>query len=995
MLSVFKRGAEWRRWDLHIHTPESIEQNYGGPPAWPQFIEALEQLPTDVKVIGITDYYFLDGYERVITERLKNNRLKNLEKIFPILEFRIDTFGSASQNKLSKINVHVLFDVDESNIENEIKLIRERFIERICLTGSDEHKTVPLSKENMIKESSDGKLATGFRDFIPSTEKVFELLKDKQWKTKTLVFLGYEEWHSLDKGQQAKIQKERLYKRADAFLSQSSTDAIEKKQDVLRQFGNKVFFHSLDIHDFKQFQEYKCLTWIKADPSFKGLKHTLLNTAERVFIGHTPPRLEYERGKPEFFIDTLSFKSTTSHQGWFDDLEPILFNKGLMAIIGDKGNGKSALADIIALGGNSSRSHYSFLRKGQFLASPAHKRYSATLSFCDKAKPREFNLGDPKHDHSTPERVTYLSQSFVNHLCGEVGEAKELQAEIDRVIFAHLPEGKRLKKQSLDKVVEARAGTFDTNLTELRAGLSSINQVIVQLEDRLDGDYAERITELQNRKKEALALHEAAKPVPPPQSDTMAVSVKLVAKYVKRKAQLEELVTTRRTRVEDEEYALHQLQQAKERLLAMQDRVRELITELAADKVLAANGIDAASLANISINTQPIDAVCDLKSASITAENRYIERVQTAISTVSEFIERQRLEQTEAERLQNNFAVETQEWENKKRQLIGSNDTKDTLTWYASELQRISDEYPITLAAKHAERDQLAKQIVETLFAKEEAIKDIYSHVQSKAEEYASRLKIPVNQFIEFTARITIPDTFSDHLFALIDHNRTGTFYRLDRARARLEMLMPSQSDLDRNALLAFPEQILYAFSNNLQNDPPEPRNVKDQLIGDKSRTKCELYDLLYSFSYVTARFSITYTSKPISRLSPGEKGILLLAFYLLIDDNPNPVVVDQPEENVGNFSIAKLLVDFIKVARTRRQIIMVTHNANLAIVCDADQIIHCEMDKVNKNALIYSSGGIEYDAIKGQSINILEGTKESFDSRRNVWALLPREITE
>lgn len=991
MPSIYKQGALWRRWDLHIHSPESIAQQFGGPPSWPQFIEALEHLPDEVKVVGITDYYFIDGYERVINEKLKNEKLKNLEKIFPILEFRIDTFSSASQSKLYKINLHILFDVDEDNVAAEIQLIRERFIERINLSGAEEHKTIPLSKENMAKESSDGKLATGFRDFVPSTNQVFQILKEKPWKDKTLVFLGYEEWHNLDKGVQAKIQKQRLYKRADTFLSASSVDAISQKQEVLQQFGNKVFFHSLDIHSFEQFQKYRCLTWIKADPSFKGLKHALLNTKERVFIGHAPPRLQYERENPEYFIEALTFQSTTTSLGWFDDIPPIVLNNGLVAIIGDKGNGKSALADILALGANSSREHYSFLRKDQFLASGAHKRYSAILSFCDNTS-NPLSFSDPKYTASKPERVTYLSQSFVNQLCDVRAGAQELQAEIDRVIFAHLPEGKRLKQNSLAQVVRRRAGAFDAGLEELREELSNINVEIVRLEECVDDEYQKRIQALAEQQAAALEQHEASKPKPPAVTGSSDASVKLVAKYVKCKAEFEELTETRWANVTNQEYERAHLQQGKERLLGLNEKMTELVNELAADEIFANNNIDVKSLVTIDVKTQPIDAVCDKKDTFIASETKYIERVEALKEQIGQLVDRLRTGQTEAERLQNNYVVDTQNWEKKKAQLTGSENDKDTLEWYRKELKRIVEDYPVQLTERYEKRQEIARKIVDTLFDKEDAIKDIYSYVQTKAGQYAKELKMPKSEFIEFTARITIADSFKTDLFALVDHNRAGTFYRVDRASAQLEALLPFQIDVDKAVLLALPDAVLHALQHNLQNDPPEKRKVKDQLVGDKLESKQKLYDFLFSFKYVTGRFSITYTGKPITKLSPGEKGILLLAFYLLMDDNPNPMIVDQPEENIGNLTIARRLVDFIKLARQKRQVIIVTHSATLAIVCDADQIIHCAMDKVHGNAIVYTSGSIEYDEVKRSSIDILEGTQTSFDSRKHVWDMLPSD---
>jgi ABC-type lipoprotein export system ATPase subunit len=77
------------------------------------------------------------------------------------------------------------------------------------------------------------------------------------------------------------------------------------------------------------------------------------------------------------------------------------------------------------------------------------------------------------------------------------------------------------------------------------------------------------------------------------------------------------------------------------------------------------------------------------------------------------------------------------------------------------------------------------------------------------------------------------------------------------------------------------------------------------------------------------------FAAKDLSLLSPGERGTLLLVFYLLIDKGDIPLVVDQPEGNLDNHTVAKVLVNCIKEARTRRQVFMVTHNPNLAVVCD------------------------------------------------------------
>ena len=74
------RGSEWRKWDLHIHTPASIVHEYSAGAngdVWEKYINELENLPKHIKVLGINDYWFIDGYEKVL-EYKSNGRLNNI-----------------------------------------------------------------------------------------------------------------------------------------------------------------------------------------------------------------------------------------------------------------------------------------------------------------------------------------------------------------------------------------------------------------------------------------------------------------------------------------------------------------------------------------------------------------------------------------------------------------------------------------------------------------------------------------------------------------------------------------------------------------------------------------------------------------------------------------------------------------------------------------------------------------------------------------------------
>ena len=67
--SRWPRGSEWRRWDLHVHTPESRLGSPFGGLTWEQYVTAVETEATEAKisVIGVTDYMTIDGYEKLVS----------------------------------------------------------------------------------------------------------------------------------------------------------------------------------------------------------------------------------------------------------------------------------------------------------------------------------------------------------------------------------------------------------------------------------------------------------------------------------------------------------------------------------------------------------------------------------------------------------------------------------------------------------------------------------------------------------------------------------------------------------------------------------------------------------------------------------------------------------------------------------------------------------------------------------------------------------------
>src|SRR5690606_26821242 len=105
---------------------------------------------------------------------------------------------------------------------------------------------------------------------------------------------------------------------------------------------------------------------------------------------------------------------------------------------------------------------------------------------------------------------------------------------------------------------------------------------------------------------------------------------------------------------------------------------------------------------------------------------------------------------------------------------------------------------------------------------------------------------------------------------------------------------------------------------------------IREVGIGKQVKDVKRLYDLLFSFEYFDARYELRLGGKNLNELSPGEKGLLLLVFYLHLDMEKTPLIIDQPEDNLDNDSIFTVLANCIREAKKTRQVILVTHNPNL-----------------------------------------------------------------
>jgi ABC-type multidrug transport system ATPase subunit len=142
----------------------------------------------------------------------------------------------------------------------------------------------------------------------------------------------------------------------------------------------------------------------------------------------------------------------------------------------------------------------------------------------------------------------------------------------------------------------------------------------------------------------------------------------------------------------------------------------------------------------------------------------------------------------------------------------------------------------------------------------------------------------------------------------------------------------------------------------------------------------------LRNTDHISVAYGLQYAGVDVERLSPGTRGIVLLLLFLGIDEQDDrPLIIDQPEENLDPQSVFDELVGRFREARSRRQIIIVTHNANLVVNTDADQVIVANASPHGSGTLpniSYECGGLENSRIRRRVCEILEGGEKAFKER-------------
>jgi len=1015
------RGAVWRQWDLHVHTPASFHwhgQKFDGDLSSIQTKALVDEMinamnEAEPAVFAIMDYWTFDGWFALKRRLSEADAPALTKKVLPGIELRL----SAPTEK--RLNAHVIFS-DETSDQHLKDFLANLKIERLDRSVSKD-AIVDLArataadmlakkghKKDVVDSDYEDALLAGYKLAEVTTESYKQAisrvpdglaigfmpydtsdgLSEVKWEEHYSYFLGLFE--------SSPIFESRNLELRTAFLCEKTPTNqtwIDSFKHGLKGIPRLVVAGS-DAHCFvgvagnndkRGYGDFPSgkRTWIKADPTFDGLKQAILEPAKRSFIGEKPPKLQEVESNKTYYIDSIEVTKTGAKAGigaWLHGCD-IPLNPDLVAIIGNKGSGKSALADVIATLGNSRQSeHFSFLQGGRFLgkAGEPAKHFTGTLTWCDQST--EIRTLNELPSEEKAELVRYIPQNYFEELCNAhvSGKSDAFQKELESVIFSHASEEMRLGALDFDQLTDQQEQSLRNRLGEYRKDLAAINALIVRIEEQLQPIETERLTDLLLLKAKQIEEHEKLKPaevVAP--SEEFSPEQKQAADGLAAVIQQVEAARSRTLEIAGETTGLARQQKAianlREQLRLLQRTFGQ--THSAASDDLKLLGVTWTDLAAIEIRTGVLDELSDRlteKQGELKAESELLsQNLESYTEAQKGFASKLNAPQQQYETYQRQLA----EWTRKRDELMGSSAEPESKIGLEARLKQIKA-LPDQLEALEVKRLQLSGEIFDTLDAQRMARAELFKPVQDLIHKNSL---IREDYRLQFQATLAASaDVIADQLFGLIKQT-LGEFRGQDDALSTIRRLFDSHDLNAREGALA--------FVGTLQKKVLEAANASGSPAGifnlvKKGHSPAAVYDLIFGLNFLKPRYSLSFQDTQIEQLSPGQRGALLLIFYLLVDKGKRPIILDQPEENLDNETVFRLLVPVLTEAKKNRQVIMVTHNPNLAVVCDAEQIIHAKFDRASDCTIEYDSGAIESVNINSAVVTVLEGTKPAFANR-------------
>lgn len=811
-------GAEWKKWDLHIHTPAS--DGTGTPEEIVN--KAIE---SKLSVIAITDHH-TTAYIDLVKAAAKDRELTVLSGI----EFRSE-YGQKS--------VHFIgyFPEKFGNTELTGDALNELIL---CPLGLSRTKIISKGKE--INPALEDEAA--FKEGMFRVQVDFKAASDLIHKYGGLISVhNGSKSNGLDtevrhdgKGKKDVSLYESLGTLKDELLK-NYVDICdvgkEKDTDFYLQIFNLPSILTSDAHCFNDIGSR--FTWIKAETSFEGLKQIVYEPKARVRIQDVKPE-----EKPSYqLINSITFE----HKDF--PKEPIYFNPNLNTIIGGRSSGKSILLGCIA-----KKTDNTVVVKERVNGElSSHDKYINEI--CKNIK-IEWNDKQPDNEH----KIEYYGQSVINSYASD---SKKIDSIVQRIINKEDE-----KRNALDKY-----NIFQIN-----------NQK----------DITNKIAELIDLREKESAVDEQIKGIGNKQG--------LEDEIEKLKKDISEIKKSREGSFSEEELnkfgeSVEQMHKLEGELSSWEKdtnvlsllKEKELVMPISSEVAKISDGIKERVLKiyeEINSNVKKIwfDSIDNLEKDVTQTINDCRNQISAITSSPLYSKGLEYLKENET------YANKTQllkDEENKLRQILDLEKEKDSL---------------------HKNYSELFDTIV-----------SLNSKYYSETKKIAELIKQKKGD-VEISAKTVFS---SDKIITTLEKSLNKNF---GEGKKLKDFKGKNQEDIENY------------FKNLLLNiDNGTVKLTKDTSLQT-------LLTTLVAINYYSITYKVKYENDDLESMSEGKKAFIILRLLLDFDDSVWPILIDQPEDDLDNRAIYTDLVTYLRDKKTKRQIILVTHNPNIVVGADSELVI-------------------------------------------------------
>ncbi len=966
--NTITRGSWWGRWDLHIHTNAS-----DGKGTCEDILEEAQK--KKIRCIAVTDHHTFANVDEM--KKLAPNYKVS---VISGVEFRTE-YGDSSvhmiglfpdEYKGTKLTAQFLHD----NVLSPLGLSRTAIIEK-------GRRQKPQASDDACFEAGMFQVQVNFKEAAKLVHKYGGLVTvhagNKGNSIETMKHEGNRPHNTTIENTLGPV-KEELFE--EGYIDICDITQAKDASFYMKQFG-KPSITTSDAHKVEDVGSNPC--WIKAETTFDGLRQVLIENSRISY--EEPEVLQRLRRNPDKFIINLLIKRTATAsmpEVWFDNID-IPLNPGMVAIIGNKGSGKSAIADILALCADSTNDYLSFLTPNKFRMNKPYNRsrqIEANIRWLDQSYSPTKTL-DMDADYTQPERVKYIPQNFLETIC-TTEEDEKFEAELKNIIFQYLQPEDRYGQDSLDGIIEYLTNENSKSCELIKEAIGEKNERIIALEQMLDPNYKVSLQNQLKYKQDQLSNAQSAKPKEVAKPDLTGN-----AEAQQAKATIDALtadINKLKTEIQTKQEVLVQKKKGLQDLLAVKESLNRLYKQVVdslfqPSATLSNYGVDIKTVFDVHYKPEVLDGVITKVTNEVTLLNIELNDetngLTAQLSQKNTALTEAQKKLSEPELKYQEYLKQKQAWEKQIEEITGTPEKEGSIKFYQAKIEYVEHRLRVDLSKLRTERHASVIQLMN----KKSEVLTTYNTLFAPVVEFIRKYSSELNDYpIEFDAAFSIRK-FSDHFFDYVGQQVAGSFYGKEAGMTRLNEAIEAIDLTNMDSIVAFSEGINDALLFDKRDTSRlVPKNVGEQLR--KGHTQQELYSYMYGMDYVVPFFQLKMNGKPLASLSPGERGALLLLLYLFIDMDDKPLIIDQPEENLDNESVYKYLVSFIRQAKKKRQIIIVTHNPNLAVVCDADQVIRMNIDKQNKNTVTFISGAIENPVVNKQIVDVLEGTYPAFHNR-------------